>query len=213
MKGVPTATRIAGSAALVFGLLFVTGLTAFARHIPTQTREPVGQADGIVALTGAASRIEDALRLLAAGHGERLLITGVHPATTRNMLSDQLSGYRDQFACCVDIGRLALNTVGNASETAQWAHSRGFRSLIVVTSNYHMPRSLAEFAHAMPDIELIPYPVIPERFRTDDWWRDPDSLRIVSFEFVKYVAALARQTMIDAPLAHAAARWHRRNGA
>ena len=114
-------------------------------------------ADGIVVLTGGAFRISDALELLAAGRGQRLLITGVNPATRSREISRLVPEHQRWFACCVDLDHSAINTIGNAIETRRWAKARGFKSLIVVTSNFHMPRAMAELAHQLPDVTLVPY--------------------------------------------------------
>ena len=108
-------------------------------------------ADGIVVLTGGSSRVSDAIELLANGYGQRLLISGVHPtnaaATSRGRCRTS-----SLLSCCIDLDRSAVNTRSNAAETRRWARDRGLKSLIVVTSNYHMPRAIVELSHAMPDV-------------------------------------------------------------
>lgn len=195
-------TRMGKTARLVaygiaaLALIFIIGFVGYVAAIPTKASNPDARADGIVVLTGGASRIADALRLLDAGHARRLLITGVHPSTTRAALNRQTPEFDHLFQCCIDIGHSATNTAGNAGEARSWTEKTGFTSLIVVTSNYHLRRSIAEFSRAMPDIELVPYPVVADGFRAG-WWRDPEALRIVFFEYVKYVAARIRQIMFD----------------
>ena len=93
--------------------------------------------------------------------------------------------------CCVDFDR-SLNTLGNAIETKRWAEHRGFRSLIVVTSNYHMPRALAEIAHQLPDVALVPFPVVTDRQRAEPWWTDGVGARRMVTEYVKYIFAKLR---------------------
>ena len=85
----------------------------------------------------------------------------------------------------VDIGYVAETTRGNADETAAWAYEQGYKSLIIVTSDYHMPRSLIVLETAMPDIELIAWPV---RTVNDpaSIWTDPDSFRGVVLEWAKW---------------------------
>ena len=150
------------------------------------------KADGIVALTGAASRIPDAIELLATDRGKRLLITGVHRATSSKEIARLTPLYSKYFTCCVDLDRSALNTFGNALETKRWARAHNFNSLILVTSNWHMPRAMAELAHQLPDVTLIAYPVISEKVKTEPWWSNPDTARFLFAEYLKYVLALAR---------------------
>jgi uncharacterized SAM-binding protein YcdF (DUF218 family) len=99
--------------------------------------------------------------------------------------------------CCVDLDRSAVNTRSNAAETRRWAHERGFKSLIVVTSNYHMPRAIVELSHVMPDVKLIPFAVISDRWRDEPWWTSGPTLRLLLSEYVKYVAAGLRVHLAD----------------
>jgi uncharacterized SAM-binding protein YcdF (DUF218 family) len=104
------------------------------------------------------------------------------------------------LSCCVDLDRSAVNTRSNAAETRRWARERGFKSLIVVTSNYHMPRAIVELSHAMPDIALIPFAVVADKWRDEPWWTSGATLRLLLSEYVKYVAAEMRVRLADAGL-------------
>jgi uncharacterized SAM-binding protein YcdF (DUF218 family) len=125
--------------------------------------------------------------------GQRLLITGVHPETTKEELKRLLHGGA-RFDCCADLGFTATDTHGNAQETAAWAHSHGYNSLIVVTAAYHMPRALLEFGAEMPDVRLVPYPVEIEVVDPSSGW-NLETLRILNGEYVKYAASIARITL------------------
>lgn len=149
-------------------------------------------ADGIVVLTGGQARIASAANLLKAGKGKRLLISGVNRRTTKRDV-ERLSGLdHPTFTCCVDLGYEALDTVGNADETRTWANANGYHRLIVVTSSYHMPRTLAELALAMPDVEFIPHTVTPSIFPESGWWLSVRTTRILLSEYLKYLPAVAR---------------------
>ena len=100
------------------------------------------------------------------------------------------------FTCCIDLDRSATNTIGNAVETRRWVRDRGFRSLVVVTSAYHMPRALAELEHQMPDVTLIPFPVVTDKQRAEPWWSNFQSARTLAFEYVKYLAAVVRMRVL-----------------
>ena len=152
-------------------------------------------ADGIVVLTGAAARIPDAIELLATDHGKRLLITGVHRATSASEIARLTPLYSKYFTCCVDLDRSALNTFGNALEAKRWARQHNFNSLIVVTSNWHMPRAMAELSHQLPDVALITYPVISEKVKTEPWWSNTDTARLLFAEYLKYLFALTRMRL------------------
>ena len=180
---------------LAGGLLLTGGFFWFAMQISGEEVILDRKADGIVALTGAASRIPDAIELLAAERGKRLLITGVHRATSASEIARLTPLYSKYFTCCIDLDRSALNTLGNALETKRWTRDRGFTSLIVVTSNWHMPRAIAEIAHQLPDVALIAYPVISEKVKTEPWWQNPDTARFLVAEYLKYLFALLRMRL------------------
>jgi uncharacterized SAM-binding protein YcdF (DUF218 family) len=183
------------AAVILLGLVVLglgVGFVRFVALLPTTETPPARNTDGIVALTGAAFRINDALELLAAGRGRRLLITGVNPVTRSEEISRLTPEYQRWFSCCVDLDRSATNTIGNAIETRRWAADQGFRSLIVVTSNFHMPRAIVELAHQLPDVALVPYPVISERVRVESWWSNPSTAKLLFLEYLKYIAATVR---------------------
>jgi uncharacterized SAM-binding protein YcdF (DUF218 family) len=187
---------------LAFVSALALGFVAFLSQLRNSETRPERQADGIVVLTGGSSRVSDAMELLAAGYGKRLLISGVHPASTasdisRSDISRAVPQSQTLFTCCVDLDRSAVSTRSNASETRRWAHERGFKSLIVVTSNYHMPRAVLEMSHAMPDVALIPYAVVGEKWREEPWWESAATFRLVLSEYLKYIAAGARANLAD----------------
>jgi len=180
---------------VVGSLLLAAGFIWFALTIPVEDISNNRKADGIVVLTGAASRIPDAIELLAAERGKRLLITGVHRATSAREIARLTPLYSKFFTCCIDLDRSALNTFGNALETKRWAREHNFNSLIVVTSNWHMPRAMAELAHQIPEATLIAYPVISEKVKTEPWWSNFEMARFLFAEYLKYLFALTRMSL------------------
>ncbi|MHC2467687.1 YdcF family protein [Bradyrhizobium embrapense] len=173
------------------------GFIGFLSQLRGVETDPPHNADGIVVLTGGSSRVSDAMELLAAGYGKRLLISGVHPTNDANDISRSVPDSQGLMRCCVDLDRSAVNTRSNAAETRRWAHERGFKSLIVVTSNYHMPRAIVELSHAMPDITLIPYAVVGDKWRDEPWWTSGGTFRLLLSEYAKYVAAEMRVRLAD----------------
>ena len=168
------------------------GFFAFLWLLPDEEVVLDRNADGIVVLTGGTSRVADALELLAAGRGKRLLISGVNPGTTTADIARQTAGYDKLLKCGVDLDYSAINTLGNAVETRRWAIERGFHSLVIVTSAYHMPRALAEISHQLPDVTLVPYPVVSDRLRLEPWWSNGATTRLVLSEYFKYLYAHLR---------------------
>ncbi|MBV8976417.1 MAG: YdcF family protein [Alphaproteobacteria bacterium] len=171
--------------------IYAAGFFVFVANLPRASAAPK-PAQGIVALTGGDERVTAAVALLESGTAGRLLISGVHPQTTKLELKRLAHGGM-RFDCCADLGYAAENTHGNAEEAASWARTHRFKSLIVVTANYHMPRSLAEFESAMPGVRLEPYPV--DDIDLDGWWHNPHALRVLQGEYAKYLAAKLRSAV------------------
>lgn len=185
--------------ACVGTLLLALGYIRFATAIDAQEPATTPRTDAIVVVTGGAQRIGDAIGLLGADRGARLLISGVNERTGREELAKLNPAARDLLACCVDLDYRARNTIGNAIEARRWVRQHGFRSLLVVTSNYHMPRTLAEFAHAMPKISLVPHPVVTDHVDTAGWWSHWGTVKVLVPEYVKYLAARLRSLIESDP--------------
>lgn len=178
---------------LMLGLiLLIVGFVLFATGLDRTQHDPEGRADGITVLTGGKARIAEAMRLLSQGKAKRVLITGVHRATTKKTLKEFAQEGNQLFTCCVDIDHEARNTIDNAAETREWVAQKRYRSLIVVTSNYHMPRALAELGRAMPGVTLIPYSVVDNNVRLERWWLYPGTTKLLLSEYLKYLPALGR---------------------
>jgi uncharacterized SAM-binding protein YcdF (DUF218 family) len=183
---------------LVLLLIWAAGLTAFAdrvdRYAPLATAP---SADAVVALTGASDvRIETAMRLLEARKGRRLLISGVHPDATREDIRALTRGFGKLYDCCVDLDYEAETTLGNAQFTAEWARARGYDSLVLVTSDYHMPRALLELKAALPGAELRPYAIETRTVDAARWWRTGESTRRMVLEYNKYLVVLFRELVL-----------------
>lgn len=185
---------LAGGAFL--GVAMTLGFAGFALSLPREEYAIPVKAEGVVALTGGSDRVLDAATLLASGQASRMLITGVNRATRSAVLAKILPVSREMFDCCVDLGYQALDTAGNAKETRDWAHDHNItRSLIVVTSNYHMPRAMVEISAALPDVALYAFPVVSEHINVADWASDLRVARFIGKEYVKYLGSLLR-TMV-----------------
>lgn len=185
------------AALLIALMIWSLGLLAFTGRVDLSTPAPEPPAaDGVVVLTGASNvRLEAATRLLEEGKGERLLISGVNREATRADVQTVTKAVKPIYDCCVDLGFTAANTVGNALETAEWARSKGYKSLIVVTADYHMPRSMLELRAAMPDVKLHAYPVKTD-LNAHRWWKTTSSARRMVVEYCKYLAILGREAFL-----------------
>ena len=172
-------------------VVFTLGFLWFTSRVPSSEITLTGTTDGIVVLTGDSARISEAIELLANRRGKRLLISGANRGTTAAEISRLNPDFTRWIQCCVDFDR-SLNTLGNAIETRRWAERRRFRSLTVVTSDYHMPRAMAEIAHQLPNTRLVAFPVMSERLRAEHWWTSGPAMRLLLTEYVKYVIVRAR---------------------
>jgi uncharacterized SAM-binding protein YcdF (DUF218 family) len=171
------------------GLL--AGAVGFAWFVNVASRPapPPPHADGIVALTGGADRVETALHLLAEGRARKLLVSGTGGNAELATLARRAGLDPIPIAGQVTLGRDATTTRGNADETAAWAKENDIRSLIVVTAHYHMPRALAEIARAAPELTLYPMPVTPHALRGSGTAGQTTRFRLLAEEYVKFLAA------------------------
>lgn len=188
----PRLVRALGLLLGIAAVALAADFAAFVWTVTSATPPSDARADGIVVLTGGADRIPNGVALLAAGRANRMLISGVNPAVSEAAVAGDTPKLAGFSACCVDFGREAADTIGNAAETRKWMDANGFRSVMVVTSAYHIPRSLAEFSQALPNRTLIPYPVVRSELGLDAWWRNPAAARLLGAEYLKYLLARAR---------------------
>ena len=187
------------SAVLVAVCLWAGGFFLFLAAIPSDGPQSEPQADAIVVLTGGSRRVPVAVSLLLDGHARALLVTGVNDIVgPREFLAavaeSGVAVDARTMACCVALGYGAHDTVGNAEEAAGWMRAGGYHSMILVTSNYHMPRSRIEFHAAMPEIRISEYPVRPADPGLEEWWKSSQSRALMLSEYIKYQAAWLRVT-------------------
>lgn len=179
---------------LALALAWAIGFWFFLRdmaHAPTAPAEV--KADAVVVFTGqGGSRLGAAMNLLGEGAGRRLLISGVNPGITREELARLWPGEPSSFDCCVDLGWEAQTTVGNAREVRDWAKSHDFGSLILVTSDYHMPRALLETRGELPDVLVTAYRVDSGYLRDNGLPSDQNAARQLAIEYSKFLAAVVK---------------------
>lgn len=174
---------------IIGGSLWSIGLVLFTRLIPSLPLDTTSSTEGIVIFTGGETRLKVALDLFEQKKGDYLLISGVNPDSKFSKLVDQMP-----FRLRITLGYDALDTIGNAEETAAWVKKYNIKTLRLITSNYHMPRSLFELRHVLPHVQILPHPVVRENFLSHNWWVDGPTLRIVMHEYNKYLFSLIRRT-------------------
>lgn len=176
---------------LLFLLLVWLGGFGWYLHTIYHLEKYEGQTDGIVILTGGASRIHEGLRLLNKKKLP-LLISGIR--SDASLLDNEACYIEHKDA--ITLGTQATSTKENAQETKIWATRHHCGSLRVVTSHYHMPRSLLELSLMMPHVILRPYPVISLRFNHTTWMLDLRIWKLFFIEYNKYLVVLAQSRLI-----------------
>ncbi|MBY0354574.1 MAG: YdcF family protein [Rickettsiales bacterium] len=186
---------------LIFSFVFLLalwaiGLFGFITEIPGQPQTNLAKTDAVVVLTGGDQRLQRGLELLNAGLADKLLVSGVAKGTTLKKLLAQYPQTDleniSQLENAIILDHRANDTFSNAIETRRWMEQEGFRSMRVVTGNYHLPRSLLIFVYYMPDYLMIPEPVFPRDFKRVQWWSAPNSIRLVVMEYNKYLLTWLR---------------------
>lgn len=177
-------------------LLWAAGLAWFVYSSQAIAADPKAQTDAIVVLTGGRLRLEAGLDLLGAGRAQKLFVSGVNRHVDRVELMRVVGRADEGNLGRIVIGHDADNTLGNARETALWMQQQGYRSLRLVTSWYHMRRSLLEFERAMPDTQIVAEPVYAARVEGEAWsgWLDVAMLTVSEYD--KYLATLARPGIV-----------------
>lgn len=188
---------------LMAGLLIAAWLAGFFLFVGAVEKrgdapppDKTAAADAIVVLTGGSERITFGLELLRADKGKQLLISGAHPGVSLEKLLGK-EKVAKKLATRITLGH-AADTIENASETRAFMEAGHFRSMLLVTSNYHMLRSLLELRAAMPGVTITPCPVAPEQVRLAEWWWHPGTAALLMTEYVKYLAAALR-VRLEAP--------------
>ena len=187
---------------LIIFSLWLAGLLWFVRQIPDETgaMNEASSTEAIVVLTGGSGRLEHGFLLLNSNMGKKLFITGVGDKITLDMLiSSQINNQNYEFINSVKselhnvtLDYSAKSTFENATETHKWMQNNNFTSMRIVTANYHMPRSLLVFESEMPDYDIIADPVFPMKFRLEKWWSFSGTLKLIIYEYHKYLGVMLR---------------------
>lgn len=182
------------AAGLLFGL-WLAGLVWFATSLPDAVSDPETPTDAIVVLTGGSERLATGIELLRHKRARKLFVSGVYRGVEVAELLKLSRQKPEEVECCIVLGYAAESTEGNAVETAAWMSLEKFESLRLVTGSYHMRRSLLEFQSVMPGVRVVPHPVFPTTVKQDEWWLWPGTTHLIATEYMKYLVAVARQSI------------------
>lgn len=156
-------------------LAWVIGFVLFAGFLP----RPAGaqKTDGIIVLTGGPNRIERGLAVLEKGEAKRMLVSGVNMTVRPRDFLIMFRVSPKMFGCCIDLGQDAVDTRSNGEESAQWVSKHGYKSIRLITTDWHMPRARFELRQALPkNVQILP-----------DAVRSEPDLRILLTEYHKYL--------------------------
>jgi uncharacterized SAM-binding protein YcdF (DUF218 family) len=138
-------------------ILYALGFVLFGVTLGKPAGPDAPNVDAIIAITGGKGRIEQGAKLLAEGKGKRMLIAGADPSVRKADLVRRIGGKRKLFECCVDLGSESVDTRSNAEEAKRWLARRKFKSIRLVTSDWHMRRARYEFRSQLPkDVRIVP---------------------------------------------------------
>ncbi len=168
-------------------IVWIVGFIIFLEVLPEQAADQTTPTDAIVVLTGGKGRVQLGFSLIQQGLGKKLFISGVNPKVNMPALIE-LQKVQLGTATLPEarLGYKAQNTVGNAEETASWAHEQNIQSMRLVTANYHIWRSMLEFSKALPGVKIIPHPVA-EKYQLT--WKN---LSLLLSEYNKFLWAWVR---------------------
>jgi uncharacterized SAM-binding protein YcdF (DUF218 family) len=170
---------------------WLLGLVVFVADVARMSPNMTIPTDAIVVLTGGTNRVTAGRDLLVAGVAKRLFVSGVGGGSTIADVFATAPVPADLQACCVELGREAADTLGNAAEAGEWMRRNGLTTLQLVTAHYHMQRAKVEFERANPDLFVVPHPVAPDRVQVEGWWRRARTARLLVTEYNKLLVAMA----------------------
>lgn len=152
---------------MIFLMFWFIGFLFFCLYTLSFKYAPQTHSDAIVVLTGGSNRIHTGLKLIKEQKAEYMLISGVYKDVTKQKLFPNTPA---QITDKITLGYKALNTKGNAAEVNDWIQEKNIKSILLVTSFYHMPRSIFEIQKQNKDITIYPLPVFPKSFNNSvDW--------------------------------------------
>jgi uncharacterized SAM-binding protein YcdF (DUF218 family) len=167
---------IARAASLV-ALVYLLGFVLFALTLGKPADANAAATDAAVVLTGGSGRLEHAVEVLEDGKAKRLLVAGADPSVTKRDIARRLGKSRNLVKCCVDLGSESVDTRSNAEEAARWLARYRFKSVRLITSDWHMRRARYEFLKVLGGR----YTLVTDAVRTEP------SFLILFGEYNKYV--------------------------
>lgn len=177
--------KLLASTSIIAIVVWVIGFIIFAATLPKlDQKAPTQIADGIIVLTGSDGRLQAGVQLLSDKKGARLLVSGVHHTVVPSDLRRITNAPEQLFDCCVDLDRASADTIDNAEVSADWTTENGYKTIYLVTADYHMRRSLLLLQNVLPDCEILPYPVTADI-----------SVQAFALEYTKFIITYASSAL------------------
>ena len=179
--------------------LFFIELNNFKKNILFLTKYNNIESPNIVILTGGTNRIKEGLKIIdnfkkSKKINYKILVSGTGLGFTKSILRKQLGPNFNPklIQCCIDLDSVSKNTFTNARETFKWISKNKINEFILITSNYHMPRSILEFKNVMPNLKIYTYAITPEKHDIKNWLSSYQTFGLVLTEYCKYIVASLR---------------------
>ncbi len=164
--------------------IWLIGFAVFCVYALSLQSDSLEKRDAVVVLTGGSNRIDTGLKLMKQQHADYLLISGVNKKVRAKKLLKNVS-VKDRQK--ITLGYAAENTVGNAKEINQWVNDKKIKSILLVTSFYHMPRSVFEINRLNPQLKIAPRPVFPKSFGDSVDWIKTRYAWLLFIEYHKFI--------------------------
>ncbi len=191
-------TKLLWKFILLVSILWIAGFIYFISLIPKYTKNIEEKADAIIVLTGGKNRIESGIRLLQQDKAPKLFITGVDTKVRNSSEISKLYHHMNkEYQNRIELGQEAETTYGNAIEAKEWLEKNHIKNIILVTSNYHIPRTMLEFQKMLPEVKIIKYPVLSPKFKIFQWWKYQGTTLLLIKEYNKCLYLIYRNTLND----------------
>ncbi|MBP3546127.1 MAG: YdcF family protein [Alphaproteobacteria bacterium] len=175
-------------------LLWFSGFVAFNHRINDFEIDDTQKADAIVVLTGGRNRLKEAVKLLNNKKADKMFVSGVFKDTSLKALQKR-KDVEIINSENITLDKKSTNTVENAIEASSWVKDNKIKSIYLVTSNYHMPRSMAEFNYRNPKLEIISYPVYSDKV-SKEWWKSWRTFTLLAGEYNKFLYVLLSNSLV-----------------
>jgi uncharacterized SAM-binding protein YcdF (DUF218 family) len=185
-------------------IYFFVGLFNFQDKVLSLEKNKNIVNSNIVILTGGSNRIKEGLKIVndidkLAKTDFKILISGTGKGFTKSSLKKILTSdfNLNLVDCCIEFESISKDTYSNASETYKWTKINDINSIILITSNYHMPRAILEFKNRMPNLKIFTYPITPKNHDIKNWLNSSDTVSLIFIEYSKLLIAGLRLKIMN----------------